>query len=322
MMDLVGRRHVRVLFGAVLLGCGLLSRPAVAEPSGDANVQTAVLYRTGVSASDEGRSDDARVFFLAAWRMKQHWQIAANLAAAEARTGRHRDAAEHFEFALRTGLNELSPQERQRIQELLNKSRAHIGALTIQVNVPQAEVLVDGVVVGKSPLTAPIFVEPGARTIEARRHGYTQTSVQRQLAAGAVGSVELKLEALQAPSGARSKGSSAGDVPRLSAGDQELPPDGSSAEKPSQAVLIAGILGTTAALGVGVTTIGLGSAADTEENRKKFGYVGIWSLAGAGAIGLATGMYALFGSGSQSKPQTATVRVGPYPGGVVVAGAF
>jgi len=314
-MTVLGRRSRGRVFlcGVALLGSGLIARSATAEPDSDSNVQAAVLYKAGVAASEENRADEARAFFLAAWRLKQHWQIAANLADAEAMTGRNRDAAQHLEFAIRTGGSELSPAERQGLEELLRKARATVGTLTVQVNVDGADVLVDGKVVGKAPLPGPIFVEPGARVIEARLEGSEPRSEAKQVGAGSTGKVTLALEPAPSSKGAgvastSGYGSAAG---------------GGYQGGPSRGVIIAGVAGTTLALGAGFAFLGAASSAETTPSWRALGYAGIWSLAGAGAIGLATGGYALWGSGSTEKTEAKrTITVNAYPGGVVVTGAF
>jgi hypothetical protein len=318
MSDLLGRYRVRALAGAALVSCGLLAQPAAAQGPSDVNVQAAALYRAGVTAADEDRAEDARALLLAALRLKQHWQIAANLADAEAATDRYRDAAEHLEFALRTGGDEISPQERKRMVEIYEKARKTVGALTVRVDAPGAEVLVDGKVVGKSPLLGPIFVEAGERTIEARREGYEAASEKRRMAAGASGEVELKLTPLPA--------SSAGaECRRLSPQGPVLASCDHQAARIDRKLLIGGIVGTTALAGAGVTLLALSTRVPEEEvtTWQVLGYSGGGAIVAAAALGGATLAYWLTSSGSPAQTVgKATVQVGAYPGGVVVAGAF
>jgi len=187
----LGRRRARLLGAAALLGCMAVTKPGFAQAAGaaseaDASGQAASLYEAGAKAFEANRLEEARVFFLAALRLKKHWQIAGNLGSIEVSLGRNRDGAEHLDFALRTAGDSISAQDRQRMQDLLDKARMAVGALSISVDAPGAEVFVDGKPVGKTPLAGPVFVEPGARVIEARREGYAVQEARREIGAGAL----------------------------------------------------------------------------------------------------------------------------------------
>ena len=62
--------------------------------------------------------------------------------------------------------------ERRSVEELLAQARVKVGAITVRVEPAGAEVFVDGKAVGKAPLAGEVFVEPGARVIEAKLAGY------------------------------------------------------------------------------------------------------------------------------------------------------
>ena len=64
------------------------------------------------------------------------------------------------------------------------KARAKVGALAITVDPPGAEVLVNGLSVGKTPLQDVVFVDPGPVFVEARLAGYTSRKDSRTLAPG------------------------------------------------------------------------------------------------------------------------------------------
>jgi hypothetical protein len=168
-----------------------------AESAVEANALTAkaaALYDEGVSAYKKGQWAAARASFLAAWSLKKHWQIAANLADTEVELGKYRDAAEHAFYYLGNG-----PADRHaRAQALLDKAQARTGTLTVRVDRAGADVLVDGEVVGKSPLVAPVFVDPGHHTVAARLGAGVATSPADVLA-GAPRDVALTLKEPQAP---------------------------------------------------------------------------------------------------------------------------
>src|ERR1700687_6037278 len=81
--------------------------PVAAQPKSPAPLPTAVaaaararaLHVEGARLFELGKYDQAYVAFLAAWALKKHPQIAANLGDCEVKIGKYRDAAEHFAFA-------------------------------------------------------------------------------------------------------------------------------------------------------------------------------------------------------------------------------
>ncbi len=126
------------------------------------------LFDKGVKAMDEGRWEDCRAALLAAWSVHPSYQIAGNLAECEVKLGRAATAAEHLRFFLREMPATAPPERKARGEELLREVRPKIAELTVRVNKVDAEVLVDGVSVGRSPLAASIFLEPGEHPIEAK----------------------------------------------------------------------------------------------------------------------------------------------------------
>jgi hypothetical protein len=237
------------------------------------------LYTEGTKAMDSGRYGEAHAALLAAWSLKQHAQIAANLGAAEVQLGRYRDAAAHLTFYLREAPKE-KVKERLSAQELLARARKHVGALSIKVEPAGAEVLVDGEIVGKAPLAEEVFVDPGARVIEARQEGYATRKQAVSVAAGASQSVTLTLEQAP-PAGAGAAAAEAGAAEAgapAAAGAPTKPAwkgiaGGEGREKPTSGVrplVIGGIVATGAAMSLGVAFAIVSSvhAADAEEQRE------------------------------------------------------
>lgn len=66
--------------------------------------------------------------------------------------------------------------------------------LTVRSHLPAADVLVDGEVVGKTPLMTSLTVAPGTRTVELRRAGYTPARQTLTLGDGATGEIALEPE--------------------------------------------------------------------------------------------------------------------------------
>jgi hypothetical protein len=192
-------RHntARMSLYATVLGLAL-SSSALAQPAApsaadaDLSAQAMQFYNEGLKAAKLAQWDKARTFYLGAWRVQQHPQIAANLGRAEFKVGKHRDAAEHLTYFLREA-SSIAPEDRTRTHELLDEARANIGTLTIAVKQDGAEIWIDDAKVGTSPLKAELFVEPGRHWVEARLGGYEPAKAMQELNAGGKARIDLRL---------------------------------------------------------------------------------------------------------------------------------
>lgn len=157
--------------------------------------KAATLYDEGMAAYGKGKWPQARASFLAAWSLKNHWQIAGSLGDCEVQLGLYREAAAHLAYFLR-----LAPPERRTAaaQRLYDDARSKVGALAISVDVAEADIAVDGKVIGKAPLEDPVFVEPGHHVVEARS-GARIASAQVDVRAGERREIGLKPAAVETP---------------------------------------------------------------------------------------------------------------------------
>lgn len=317
--------------------------PPQAPPSNDGNgAQAARHYEDGVAAAKLSHWARAYESFRTAWKLKQHFQIAANLGRAELKLGKYRDAAEHLAYFLREAQG-VSLEERQAAQAMLNEARAKVGAVTILVDRQEAEVLIDGVAVGKSPMGREVFVEPGRRTVEAKRRGFGDDRRSLDVAAGSSPRVLLTL----------SPSTTTLVDPATSPRTQPPPPDSKQKESDKgqgdgateTALIVTGIAGTAVAAGLGVASVLVaGSKKDEAQaiydkclegvcethdspaafrqlsnDKATFQNLAFWSFIGAGALGGATLIYALTRSSSKSTAGlTATVIPTEGGGGILV----
>lgn len=182
------------LVASVTLVPGLAHAADPAEKTVEAHALTdkaATLYDEGVVAFRKSKWAEARASFLAAWALKQHWQIAANLADCEVQLGRFREAAEHALYYAKNA----PADRRDRAAKLLIDASQKVATVRIDVQPEGAEILVDGQSIGLAPLSDAAFLEPGARTITARVPGRPDAVRTLTLVAGRAEKVLLEVEA-------------------------------------------------------------------------------------------------------------------------------
>jgi hypothetical protein len=304
------------------------AQPAGAPAGSQVNADAQQLFSDGQTATKLNQWDKARTFFQGAWRIQQHWKIAASLGRAELKVGRMRDAAEHLSFALReVPAGTLAPADLKPLEEMLAQAQAKVGTVKVTGAPAGADVLVDGVVVGKAPLKGALFLEPGAHRVVGQREGYVEGAREVAAVAGKEGGIDLGM--VKVPEA---------KVVVTPVAEAVGPP----AVGPDKRIVIAGAaLGFVAlAMGVGLTAVAnskanqitMGTASGcsdgmhdgqywgcskdliaVESSRVTFTNVAGASFIAAGALGLGTLTYALLGGSSKAKSR-ATGAVVVLPG--------
>lgn len=190
----------------VLLALGLL----LASPVARAQASAADAERASAFVSDakkafsEGRTHDALRAFRDAWALEKTPEIAANLAIIEAKFGQHRDAAEHFRFALSHLSTNATHEQKQAIAAGLDAEKREVVTLTIAGSPAGATVSIDGV---EAPIADEVYVSEGSHTLVAALPGYESATVPINALAGTTIPVAFSLKKLAiaaGPSGAAS----------------------------------------------------------------------------------------------------------------------
>lgn len=154
------------------LGCGLAGAAEGRVPASSDEERASEAHSQAVAAQREGRKEDAIERYRAAWALFKDPGFVCNLGGLEAELGRAKDAAQSFSTCLRFMEPKVKQVLGKKVEHELSKMRALVGELSVEANVPDAEVTVDGKVVGKLPLPDPIFVDPGSHGVEVKAPGY------------------------------------------------------------------------------------------------------------------------------------------------------
>lgn len=195
------RVRTRVTLAAALLGAassGVWSSASLGQtrPSATAAADPAAAARArfneGVALAKKQQWQEAHVAFAEAWKLKKHPQIALNLGRAEMRIGKNRDAFAHLSYVVDEA--ETAEADRALARGWLAELDKKVGRLAITVDTTGAEVLVNGVSQGKSPLEGNVIVDPGKHEIEVRRGSEVERRIV-EVTAGATAEVKLVQEA-------------------------------------------------------------------------------------------------------------------------------
>ena len=226
----------------LLIATGLVAR---AHAQGESDSDRAnLLFKKGKVAFNAGKYNDALRIYGEAWSLKQSPDIAANLAQTESELGKHRDAAEHFAFALGHLLPSSTDEQQQALAEGLAQEKKEIGTLRVTLEPTDARLSVDEAPVSV-PASGDIFVEPGEHTVAVTREGYEANQQTVRVSKGASQVLWIKLTPLGTPGG------TAAD-PAHQTGNTEvtLPPVHSHRRSVVPAVIGGGLAVAGAAVGV------------------------------------------------------------------------
>jgi hypothetical protein len=192
------RRELRVL--ATALAALAFATPFAASAAGaksdaqaaDDNDRVRSLFREGAAAFQAGKQEEARQLLLEAWAIRQTYDVASSLAQVELELKLYAAAAQHLDFCIRNFAPVESEQTLQQVRKAFADVKMRVGAVNVSTDRSGAEVFVDSLGVGTSPLPALQFVEPGPHKLGARL-GAASTQQALNVEAGKEYTVQLKL---------------------------------------------------------------------------------------------------------------------------------
>ena len=248
----LGTSHLRwgrcLVVGALLAASLSVSGLA----SGD---EVDTLFEQGTTHLEKGEYPAAYEKLSAAFEKRKSVDIAANLALAEVKTGKKREAAEHLAYGLANFPATGDPKAKDRMQAQLNELKK--GLCEFRVNAEQGStVFVGNVAVGLAPLQTPLYLNPGSTTIRVELSG---KAGEKSITAAAGDSLTIKVELT----------TTVGPAPTATATPTTTttappPPD----EKPIwPAILLGSLAGVGAGVGVGLTVVGTGKYGSAQDAR-------------------------------------------------------
>jgi tetratricopeptide (TPR) repeat protein len=303
--------------------------------------RAAVRFQQAVELYREGSYEGALAEFRKAYQISPSYRVLYNIAQTQYALHDFVSAYKSLMQYMSEGGSEIPADRRTQVDEMSAKLEERIAHLQISTNLAGADIRVDGVSVGTSPLPGLVSVNVGTRKVSALKAGSPEAAHMLTVAGKETVRVELKIDEPGVTSG--KIGSSALREPVLGSS-----PAGSIAKTqapttPGRTALIVS-LSTTAALAVGTGVFGylaLGAQKDlkdqintypntkaTIENArtksKNLGHV----TDAFGAATLVSGGVALYFAitqgGGSPKPKKAVgpIVLAPTVGGMVVQGAF
>jgi tetratricopeptide (TPR) repeat protein len=185
----------RVIVLGAALGAGTLLAPhqAFAQTSAAETQRVTELFKSGKAAFAKGNMDEAERLFAEAFALRQSSDIAANLGQSQLEQEKYRAAAEHFQWALANLLPSATDAQRKAVETGLARARAEVGILRLDIKPDGSDVLVGEQNLGKSPVAASVYVDPGEVIISVRHDGFVTVDKRVMVGKGTEQAVDVAL---------------------------------------------------------------------------------------------------------------------------------
>ncbi len=182
---------------ALILTVWAIGRASVARAD-DPKAAAREHFQKGVAAFDERRFADAGTEFETAYRLSPAFVVLYNIGQVHVILGRSVDAVDAFDKYLKQGASAVSAERRREVEAEIEKQNARIGTIAVRTLPAEAEIRVDGALVGRAPLPRPVRVTAGHHTVGATLAGHAPVVREVDIVGRNELALELTLEAVTA----------------------------------------------------------------------------------------------------------------------------
>ncbi len=158
---------------------------AGASPATDSAKQEAARrFQHGISLYEEGDYALALAEFERVYELVPDYRVLYNIGQMNMQLARYARALRTLREYVSRGGDELPPDRRVAVQADLRLLESRTATLDLDVQPAGAEIWLDGVLVGRSPLAEALVVDVGQRTVQVRVRGYVARTQAVTLAGG------------------------------------------------------------------------------------------------------------------------------------------
>lgn len=185
------RRIPTVVRGLSLASVMFCALPCAAAPLGESLTGTAKIdYEAGRILYADGDYAGAALKWDVAYKASHDARLLWNVAAARKAERKYAEVDRLVKQYLREA-RELSDADRAEAQQLLGTIQAFLADVTLQVNEAGAQVSIDGVVVGATPLVEPLRLDIGQHVIAVNKPGFERVELSQQVTGNTTLTVSL-----------------------------------------------------------------------------------------------------------------------------------
>jgi hypothetical protein len=176
----------RILALAGALAIAAPSLPAFAQnaPTKAQQQEAATRFKKGLELFRDGDYQAALIEFRRANELAPNFNVLYNIGQVYFQLQDYPNALNALERYLSEGSSNIPSSRRAEVQRDIDKLRARVANMEILATVPDADIAIDDVVIGKSPLPKPIMVSAGRHKVTISKTGFTPTTKMIEIASG------------------------------------------------------------------------------------------------------------------------------------------
>lgn len=159
------------------------AQSATTPPPSEAAVKEAAeRYERGLQLYGEGEAALALIEFERAHQLVSDYRVLYNIGQVRIQLGRYASARDALQQYLEQGGDELPPDRKTAVEADLQMLVGRTAHLKVIANEPDAEIVMDGVVVAKTPMSEPLLVDAGVHAVAVQKQGFQSNSTRISLA--------------------------------------------------------------------------------------------------------------------------------------------
>ncbi len=168
-----------------------------AAPTEEARKKASEHFQRGVQFYRERDFRNALIEFKRAHEVAPSYQVLFNLGQTSFELKDYVEAKKSFEAYLEQGGDKIDAERKQEVQAELAKLENYVAHIALTANVDGAEIAIDDIEVGTTPLSEPLLVSAGRRKVELRKAGYAPLVRYVDVGGGETKPVVLELVSLE-----------------------------------------------------------------------------------------------------------------------------
>lgn len=170
--------------------CDVAAQP---QPTKTAREEAASRFRKGIELFKEGDYRAALIEFDRAYALAPNYAVLYNIGQVYFQLQDYAGALNALDRYLTEGGVQILASRREEVKKDIEKLRSRVAHLEIAANIPDAEIAIDDVPIGKTPLGKPVMVSAGRHKVSASKDGHLPASKVVDIASTDTLSVTLEL---------------------------------------------------------------------------------------------------------------------------------
>ena len=159
----------------------------------DADDEARARYERALSLYEDGVYDAALVELRRAYELRPSYKLLYNIGQVRLALKDYAGALEAYQQYLRDGGGQIPAARVETVQKEMARLEQRVARLDVQVDVQGADVSIDDVSVGTSPLAGPLLVNSGTRRLTVRHPDYPEQTARVSIAGGEQKAVPFSL---------------------------------------------------------------------------------------------------------------------------------